>query len=240
MRLSNKYGYPEAVLKAVEADGYTKGDSEFSATGLLQPPRIRVLQQKHESEISVDIDERLFALYGQLGHALLERAGISLGNRIIEKRFFGEVSGVRISAQIDALVLQEDGTLQDYKFTSVYGFKKGQEPKWEYRAQMNIQLELMRQNALDAKRMQIIGLLRDWRPGEAKKDKNYPNKIAIHEIPIEPREKTIQFIKDRIKAHKDAEVTLPDCSEHDHWGWRRCEGGYCPVTKFCKQFQDRK
>jgi hypothetical protein len=158
---------------------------------------------------------------------------------LLRKGFFAEFDGTKISAQIDSLCLLDDGTLQDWKFTSVYGFKKDSKPKWEHVAQMNVQLELLRANGLDAKRLQIVGVLRDWRPNEAKKDKKYPNKVAIHEIEVKPREHTQSFIKARIQAHRDAESVLPECSSHEHWDWRRCSG-YCPVSKFCQQWIDKQ
>lgn len=235
--ITNKHNYPETIVNAVINDSYNKGDSEFSATGLIQPPRIRVLSERHKDEIEIDVDDRLFILYGQLGHALLERAGNKLNN-LTEKRFFGDIDGTRISAQIDSLSLEPDGTLIDWKFTSVYGFKKGSEPKWEWKAQMNIQLELMRQNGLDAKRLQIWGMLRDWRPGESKKQANYPNKLGFHDIEIEPREKTVAYIKKRVKEHKEAETTLPECTSFDNWEYRRC-ADYCDVSKYCDQYKQK-
>lgn len=235
--ITNKYNYPETIMKAVLNDQYSRGDSEFSATGLIQPPRIQALTEQHKDEIETDVDDELFKLYGQLGHALLERAGNKLNN-LTEKRFFGDIDGTRISAQIDSLSLESDGCLVDWKFSSVYGFKKGVEPKWEWRAQMNIQLELLRQNGLDAKKLQIWGMLRDWRPGESKKQSNYPNKLGFHDIEIEPREKTVDFIKKRIKEHREARTKLPECTTHDHWEWRRCEI-YCPVNKWCEQYKQK-
>src|SRR5665213_939830 len=160
-KITNKNEYPESVVLAISNDKYDKGDCEFSATGLITPPRIRVLREKHADEIEVDVDDQLFMLYGKMGHTLLEYAN---KNQLVEKRFFGLIDGVRISAQIDSLSLEPDGTLIDWKFTSVYGFKHGQPVKDEWVVQMNIQLELLRQNGLDAQRMQIWGLLRDWRP----------------------------------------------------------------------------
>lgn len=238
MKLTNKYEYHETVVSAIRNDPYNKGDSEFSATGLIQPARIRALTEKHKDEIETDIDDEIFKLYGHMGHAILERAGKhnSLGH-LVEKRFFGEVDGVKISAQLDSLSL-DDGVLTDWKFTTVYGFMRGEKPKPEWVWQMNIQLELLRQNHMDAKELKIVGLLRDWRPGEAKKNPNYPTKIATHSIPLLSREKAREYISYRIKAHKSAEVELPLCTENENWSGRRCEG-YCGVRNWCSQYQEK-
>lgn len=236
MKLTNKFNYPEAVELAIKNDPYSRGDSEFTPTSLNEPPRITQLKKQHDSELVLDVDDRIFILYGQIGHLVLERAN---KNNLVEKRFFGVIDGHKISAQIDSLCLDDEGTLMDYKFTTVYGFKKGTEPKGEWCLQMNIQLELLRQNGMDAKRLRVCGLLRDWRPGEAKKEKGYPNKIAYHEIPIMPREDVVKMVSEMIKAHKDAEKVLPECTPSQTWNTNRCRG-YCDVSKFCDQWKKTK
>lgn len=245
--MKNKHGYPEAVVLAVQNDPYDRGDSEYSATSLITPPRKLALYEKHKKEIEaeIDVDDRVFIIYGQIGHLLLERAGRGIGEKhIVEKRYFGEIDGIKISAAVDSLDLEEDGTLVDYKFTTVYGFKKDQKPKADWIKQMNIQLELLRQNGLDVKRMRIWGMLRDWRPGEFRKEPmKYPLKLAFHEIPIAKREKTRSFISKMIRAHKEAKTDLPLCSEEDKWAteydsFNRCHQ-YCECSKFCTQYIER-
>lgn len=251
--MTNKHGYPLAVVRAIENDPYSRGDSEFSATSIIEPPRKAALCEKHREEIDkeTDVDDRIFILYGQLGHSLLERAGRGIGSKhLVEERFFGEIEGTKISAQIDSFELEEDGTLVDYKVTTVYGFKKVDrkkqviKPKKDWIKQMNIQLELLRQNGLDAKKMKIWGLLRDWRPAEWRKESaNYPNKVHCHDIPIAPRARTIAYIAAQIKAHRDAKKTLPLCSDEDRWAseydsFNRCHN-YCEAKNYCTQYQER-
>lgn len=236
--LTNKFGYPIAFVEAVRNDPYSRGDSEYSATSLITPPRILALQEKHRNDIVVDVNDRVESLYGQVVHGILERAGRGLGRGVVEQRFFGVVDGVRISAQIDSLDLEDDGTLVDYKFTTVKYFKQGLRPKAEWIKQMNIQLELMRQNGLDATRMRIWGELRDWRYSE-RRDPGYPNKLAFYDIPIAPRERTVAFISRTIAAHKQAKVSLPQCSDEDRWFGARCHE-FCEVSKFCSQYQQRR
>lgn len=234
MKITNKYGYPEEFILAITEDSYDKGDSEYSATGLIKPPRIVALEERHDHEMEIDVDDRVFILYGHLGHALLERAGKKLKNRINEVRYFGEIDGIKISAQVDSLSLV-DGVLRDWKFTTVYGFKVGTSPKDDWIQQMNIQLELLRQNNLDANKLQIWGLLRDWRPMESKKQQGYPTKLGWHDIEIYPREKTRAMISKMIMAHRSAKITIPLCSKEENWSGRRCDG-YCDVNKYCSQY----
>lgn len=238
-RFTNKFGYPLAAVHAVLNDTYTRGDSEFSATTLISPPRIEALKEKHKNDIVLDIDDRIFILYGKMGHQLLETYGRGIGKGRVEQRFFGEIDGTRISAQIDSLDLEDDGTLTDYKFTTVFGFKQAQKPKDDWIKQMNIQLELLRQNDLDAERMRIWGMLRDWRPAEKRKERGYPEKMAFHSIPMAERSRTQDMIKRSIEKHRQAKERLPLCTEDENWSGRRCEG-YCDVSDFCEQYQKRR
>lgn len=214
MKLTNKKNLPQAIVDAVSNDPYTMGKADFSVTGLLKPPRMKALERKHWNELEEDVADRLWALYGQIAHGVLERANEL---DLVEKRFFAEFDGKVLSGQIDTLSLN-GGVLSDFKFTTAWGFKGNQEPKIEWVQQLNMQLELLRQNGKDAKKLQIIGLLRDWSPSQADKDPSYPQcQIMIHEIPMWPREKTQKFIKERIKAHQEARDSLPLCSKEDRW-----------------------
>jgi hypothetical protein len=44
----------------VHNDSYSKGASTMSVTGLLAPPRIRLLKEEHDSEISVDVSNEIW------------------------------------------------------------------------------------------------------------------------------------------------------------------------------------
>ncbi len=242
-RFTNKKNHPLAFVHAVLNDSYSRGDSEYSATTLISPPRIEALKNIHKNDIILDIDDRVFILYGKMGHELLETAGRGIGRGMVEHRFFGTINGTKISAQIDSLDLEEDGTLTDYKFTTVYGFKRGSKPKDDWIKQMNIQLELILQNpettnGLKVERMRIWGLLRDWRPSESKRGAGYPNKLAYHSIPMHPREKTQAMIARAIDAHKAAKERLPLCTSEDNWDGKRC-ADYCDVSSVCDQYQKR-
>jgi hypothetical protein len=119
--------------------------------------------------------------------------------------------------------LDEDGVLSDWKFTTSWGFKANTPPKPEWVAQLNMQLELLRRNGLDAKRLRIVGLLRDWSKLEARRAEDYPQKAVISvPIIIWERSTTVSFINERIALHEAAkaaktEAELPLCSPEERW-----------------------
>jgi hypothetical protein len=216
-KLTNVKGLPAALGKAMESDPYSAGDSDYTATSLLRPVQMRALEQRYREQLQEDVEDGLYRLYGQVAHGILERANMA---DLAEKRFFSVfvVNGkeFKVSAQLDTLAL-ESGALTDFKFTTSWGFKEGEPPKAEWVAQLNIQLELLRRNGLDAKALQIVGLLRDWQISQAKSSDSYPQApVAVVPIQMWSREQTVSFIELRIAEHEAAKMTpdqmLPECS----------------------------
>lgn len=101
--LTNKLNLPSPVLKAIQASRkkYSKGNADFSVTELAQPPRIRTLKLRHDDEMEEDIGDMIYALQGQIGHALLENAAE-------ESPKFDSVSAIR-----DIVETDEDEAIDD-------------------------------------------------------------------------------------------------------------------------------
>ncbi len=235
LKITNRHKLPQAYVRAVTNDPYSKGESDFSVTGLLAPPRQRVLIQKHSEILEEDAKDRVWALLGQATHAILERSARE--GDLVEKRFFAKFSGKVLSGQID-LLEHDTLTLSDWKVTKAWAFSKkggsGKKPEWVQ--QLNMQLELLRQNGLDAKALNIVGILKDFDSKKAGEN-GYPiAEIVCADIPIWPREKTQAFIVDRIRLHTEAETILPQCSPSDTWGGNRCKS-YCSASAVCEQYK---
>lgn len=214
MKMTNRNGFPDALAKAMANDSYDRGDSDYTVTQLLKPARLSVLEERHGHEIEEDVEDGLYRLYGQLVHSLIERANAT---DLVEKRFYAEIAGKKVSAQVDNLSLI-GSVLSDYKFTTSWGFKADKGPKPEHVAQLNVQLLLLRRNGLNAEKLQIVGLLRDWQKREAKSDPNYPQApVVVMDIPIWSEEQTVSFIEMRIAEHVAARVVLPECSPEERW-----------------------
>lgn len=230
---TNRLNLPDAIYRAVVNDPYNKGEADYSITELLKPPRQRALQLQHKHEISEDVSDRLWSLYGQIAHTILERAN---KNDLAEKRFFMEIAGKTISGQIDTLSI-DNGVLSDFKFTSAWGFSGNKPAKPEHIQQLNMQALLLEKNGYKAMELQIIALLRDWQMSKAKIDKKYPQvPIIVQPIQMWLYGETESFIKSRIYLHEQALKELPECSSEETWKTRRC-ADYCEVNKFCIQYQ---
>ena len=213
MNLTNRLNLPDGLVRAVMNDPYNRGECDFTATGLLKPPRQAALMKQHEHEISEDVSDRIWALLGQAAHGIVERANKT---ELVEKRFFAKFGDYTVSAQIDSLDLN-GGILSDYKVTTMYKAKKG-EPDADFTAQLNIQAEILRENGHTVNELRIIAILRDWSKPKAAGDENLPqSNVAVLNIPLWSREKTQSFIKMRISMHVAAEKELPECSDEDRW-----------------------
>ena len=202
-------------------DPYTRGSSDYSVTELLKPPRMTALSAMHKDKLVDDASDRLWSLYGQIAHLILERANQA---DLVEKRFYATFLGKTVGGQFDTLSVANK-TLTDWKFTTSWGFKLGQPVKAEWVAQLNMLIEILRRQPepYDIEKLQIVGLLRDWSILEARRTADYPKKGVIT-VPIEiwSREQTTSFIEHRIKLHEEARVVtknedLPLCSGEDRW-----------------------
>ncbi len=214
MNLTNKFGYPEAIWRAINNDTYSKGTADFSCTELLQPSRIYALKIKHKDEIEEDVSDRIWSLLGQSVHAILERAN---GKDHAEVRYFAKFGEHTVSAQIDTLDL-DNFILSDYKCVTAWKFMGGKAPPPEYSAQLNIQLEILRRNNMDARALRIIGILRDWNMRESHANPFYPqSQIATMDIPMWSREETTAFVNERIASHIASLNILPICTPDERW-----------------------
>ena len=64
MKYTNRHNIPQEIINAVHNDNYSRGKSTISATGLLQPPRIRLLAQEHYDKLTIDVSDEIWKLLG--------------------------------------------------------------------------------------------------------------------------------------------------------------------------------
>jgi|TARA_R110000824_G_scaffold243468_5_gene432165 hypothetical protein len=206
MNLTNQHGAPDAFVRALQDDSYTKGEADFSVTGLLQPPQIVRLKAEHEDKLSSDVRDRIWMLLGTSVHNTLEKYGEGL----VEQRLFAECDGTTISGAID---LDVDGDITDYKVTSVFTVQKALKPDWE--AQLNMYAWLLEQNGKDPKSLTIVAICRDWMKSRAGKN-NYPESMIVSiPVPLWPSERRDRFVRRRVEAHT-AEATML-CTNEERW-----------------------
>ena len=226
MKYTNKHNVPVEIIRALKNDQYTKGESVISITGLLQPPRIRLLNDQHQEQITVDYSDEVWKLLGQGIHAVLERANENHDDTVTEQRYFADVNGWTISGQTDSLA-KDENTLKDYKVTSVWTIMsamKGGKSDWEQ--QLNCYAWLHKHNTGETiDQLNIIAVARDWNKRERqRRGGDYPvSAITVVEIPVWSYEDQTKFIEERVSLHQDSELSalmndeLPLCSDEERW-----------------------
>jgi hypothetical protein len=222
--ITNNKGFPMALVKAVENDSYSKGRADRSVTGLLAPPRQAALKDIHEDDLTEDVADRTYALYGQLIHLLLERAGEQDRNALTEERMFTELEGWTISGQTDTITLtEEEGwVVSDYKFVTAHKFKRDYSGELvmppEYERQLNMYGHLLRENGFKVEGLKIVAIYRDWSKMEARRDGNYPQLGAeTHDVKLWSADEAREFMAERVRLHQAAENDLPECTDEDRW-----------------------
>lgn len=210
MKLTNNANLPEALVRAVQNDGYSKGNSDYSTTQLSKPSRIVALEKLHEDEITEDVSDRIYALIGKLGHSILEHSGTA---DIIEKRLYTEIEGKILSGQVDVV---DGSVLEDWKFCSVFVFKEG--VKYEWTAQASVNRLLCERNGIPITAARYVALYRDWSKPKAGRDADHPpQQVQVFPVEMWSLEYTEKWIKERIQSHENAFKILPECTEEERW-----------------------
>ncbi len=227
LKYTNVNNIPKEIIRALNNDSYSKGESLISVTGLLQPPRIRILREQHEDEIVVDVSGEIWKLLGQSVHTILERANMDAIDTITEERMYAKVNGWTISGQTDSISV-DSGILKDYKVTSSWSVMSAmKEGKKDWEQQLNCYDWLNRQNYPDRviKKLNIITINRDWNKNQMlRSGGDYPSApISVIPIPKWSDEEQEEFIKERVSIHQNAEVDflvnedLPLCTPVEQW-----------------------
>jgi len=238
MIFKNKYNLPKNLCKALVNDDYPHHpDNVISCTSLIDAPKNKILQRRHDADIEVDVAERAWIVFGNAIHYYLEKSAgadslveerwyldtktwevytCNAGNLICQEWY--KLDTVYVSGQFDHY---EDGVLSDYKATSTWSVTMNTKPKPEHVWQLNINALAMRALNFEIQKLLCILVLRDFKKSETGKG-NYP-RIPFHVWNI--RVMTDSAIKTHITARVEKYVQcmkldddlIPACSEEERW-----------------------
>ena len=214
MKLTNRNNLPQPLVDAVTHDGYSRGESDISVTELIGPPRIRQLKLRYDSVLEEDVSDRIWALLGQMGHAILQKKAESGEVALVEHRFHIKRGGYRISGQVDYLPASQE--IDDWKFCSYHVAKSGAKPEWIQ--QQNIYRLMASVNGVPVEKLKIVAIFRDWSKMAASRQRDYPaEQVRVFDLPVWSDEETEAFIAERLRVHKAAETELPLCTAEERW-----------------------
>lgn len=174
MNITNALNLPQPFVSAVEGD-YRYTDKRYSVTALLKGTREAILQRRHDAEITSDVADMVWAIFGTAVHSILE-GGEESDSQIKENKLVVDLpNGYQLSGIFD-LYDDATGTVTDYKTASVFKVKFGCWDNWkpkegafdDWRMQTLIYCWMLRQIGFDAKRGEIVALLKDHSKTKAK------------------------------------------------------------------------
>lgn len=215
MRFTNNAGLPEAFVRAAARfSGYRPRPGVIRVSELRDAPQRRVLAMRHWDSLSEDVSDRVWAIFGQLCHAVMEKhAG---GGEIAEQKITVEFEGWTISGTADHYDV-ETGVITDWKTTSTWRLARGLPREWE--EQLNCYAFLMRRAGRDVKGLQIVSIYRDHSMSEANQAESYPrHPVETHRIRMWPDGVVEEYIRRRLELHARAErgEEIP-CTDDERW-----------------------
>lgn len=247
MKITNRLNLPAALAAAVDQvfnKEYVPGAHHY-VTQLTSPPRLVVLREKYADQLEIDVADAMHVIRGLAVAHVLEQAGKVLADEthLYEERFETTLTidgeDVRVSCRLDAY---EAGVLSDYKDTSVYAVMSGTKDEWK--DQLNFEYVILRNNEVPVNKMQIVALLKDFRPSEAKRKPDMPQQpFHIVDFPVPLYEHAEAIMVERIRAIRKARAALeageelPRCTTEEMWAdpevWAVMKKGGARAVKRC-------
>lgn len=220
MKLTNELNLPQPFVDAATSD-YQYTDKRYSVTSVLKGTREAILQRRHSEEIETDVSEMVWAIFGSAVHKILEQSE-ETADQLKENWLSVEVqNGYELSGIFD-LYDDATGTVTDYKTATVWKFIYKEFDDW--RTQCLAYVWLLRKIGFNARRGEIVGMLKDHSKTKAKTDHTYPQN-PVQRIGWNFTDKDLEGFENWLKA-KFAEIEqaeklsdddLPLCSDVERW-----------------------
>ena len=228
-KYTNKFGLSNAIARAIISlnDDYDKVGWK-SVTALVDSPRCKILYERHADEIVTDVSDLYWSFIGNMGHLIAER-GAPPG-ALVEQRHLVDVLGKEISFKPDSLEkdvgsLPTTWTLRDFKFTSIWTYKKAMQGdiKDDWVKQMNLYVYLLEKIGFPISSVELEICGRDWRKVEQiQSPHDYPERQSgVVSVPIWLKSEQKEYIESRVELYKECEQLadneLPKCSFEERW-----------------------
>ena len=247
MNITNKSNLPEALVKLISPNKHNE-PGKLSATTLLKGVREIILTDRHWDEMTDDVSDRIWAIFGTSVHAMLKQeAPEEFTEEYLEFRFGGPLENFFLTGQVDNYNMAT-GIITDYKTASVWKWKFNDFRDWDI--QGLIYAWLLRQNGFLVKGIRFVAFLKDFSERDAQRDDGYPQSPAmIHETPMSYYDHLpgtaeggiADYILARFYQYKDSvtktDEELPDCTDLETWAkpakWAVMKDGRKSALKVC-------
>lgn len=209
MKITNDAALPQPFVDAVTPR--KPQPDVLRVTELIGPPLIRQLMLQHWDILADDASERVWSVFGQGVHAVLEAASTD-GIHLVEQELVLPISDIEVRGRPD-LLATEGQALIDYKVTSVWSVILGDKVDWE--RQLNVYAHLLRRQGQKVRHLENVCILRDWSRHGPKGNPDYPPR-PVHTIHqrVWSDEECQAYIAERVALHK---AEAGPCTPEERW-----------------------
>lgn len=220
MIITNELNLPAPFVDAATSD-YKYTPKRYSVTSVLKGVREAILQRRHDDEIEQDAADMVWAIFGSAVHSILENSQ-ETAEQLKENWFSVDMGdGYELSGIFD-LYDDATGTVTDYKTATAWKVVFGEFDDWK--RQTLCYVWMLRAIGFDAKRGEIVAMLKDHSKTKAKADHTYPQH-PVYRIGWDFSEQEIaecgEWLRGRFEEIKRAEALpdeeLPMCTEEERW-----------------------
>lgn len=220
MKVTNELCLPKPFVDAATSD-YQYTPKRYSVTAVMKGVREAILKRRHDSEIEQDVSDMVWAIFGSAVHGILEHSE-ETASQLKENWLSVDMGdGYELSGIFD-LYDDATGTVTDYKTATAWKVVFGEFDDWK--RQTLCYVWMLRQIGFDAKRGEIVAMLKDHSKTKAKADHTYPQH-PVYRIGWDFSEQEIEecgeWLRGRFEEIKRAEVLpddeLPMCTEEERW-----------------------
>jgi hypothetical protein len=195
MAITNVMGLPQPFVDAATSDHRYK-EHRYSVTEVLGGTCEAVLKRRHQGEADEDVADRVWAIFGTAVHDVLRRAQ-GTESQLQENWLSVPVVGDYELSGIFDLYDDSTGTVTDYKTASIWKVKFGDFSDW--REQTLAYCWMLRESGFDARRGEIVALLKDHSKRDAilKAGEGYPPH-PVYQIAWDFTDEDFEAIEDKI------------------------------------------
>lgn len=201
---------------------YDNEGADYSATDLIQPPRITILGKRHRGEIlkrPIDPKSELDSFWGTGIHHMFEANLRYNPEYICERRLHTEILDRKISGCPDII---RKSLLWMYDIKQTKAWKKIFSDLHEWEEQLNIYAYMYWLKKIHIKALFVIAWWKNWEEKNVRDNPKYPRE-QIEEIPLRlwtPKEQE-DYLYSRVLTMINAEPfpddQLPLCTPDDRW-----------------------
>lgn len=217
MVITNELNLPQALVDACDVNPHNAPNT-VSATTLKSGTREILLTKRHWGEMTDDVSNRIWTLFGTAVHALLEKEST---NTFVEEKFEKQIGKYKVTGRLDCYDMKQK-IIFDYKTATIWKYKMGDFSDWKF--QGLVYAWLLKEQGLEVKECRFVMMFKDFSKSKAKTESGYPRKpVYVYKFDVtdydlqEIEKKIIAKVKELEESENLADNELPLCTAEERW-----------------------